>query len=277
MKIIVWNVRGLNNPLKQKEIIGRIKKIKAGLVCLLETRVKQHKMQEIVDRHFPGWGIIHDYSLAPNGRIWMLWNGNLQVDLADITDPSITCRIQIDSQPVLFSSIYGSNHGMERRRLWDHLLSLHSTIDVGAWVLAGDFNIIAHPSESSDFNGSQVITSDMREFIDCQSRISVSDHAYIGSFFTWTNNQHESFLARKLDRVLINDDWYLRFPHSRVEFLPPEISDHCLALIQLQQVSESPPKPFKFFNFWTKHTQFLNVVQQSCQRPRIWKSNENFV
>ena len=48
MNIPVWNVRGLNHPLKQKKVASRIRKLNISLVCLLETRVKLPKMQEIV-------------------------------------------------------------------------------------------------------------------------------------------------------------------------------------------------------------------------------------
>ena len=43
MNIGVWNVRGFNDPIKQKDILGRIKRLKYNLVCLIETRVKENK------------------------------------------------------------------------------------------------------------------------------------------------------------------------------------------------------------------------------------------
>ena len=70
-------------------------------------------------------------------------------------------------------------------------------------------------------------------------------------------------MAKKLDRVLVNDNWLLSFANSLVEFLYPGESDHCPAIIKMSQQIYSPPKPFKFFNFWTKHPDFLNVVEQS--------------
>ena len=36
LKILVWNVRGFNHPLKQKEVVGRIRRLNANLVCLLK-------------------------------------------------------------------------------------------------------------------------------------------------------------------------------------------------------------------------------------------------
>ena len=70
MNCLVWNFRGFNHPLKQKEVVDRIKKLKINFVCLLETWVKQNNMHNIVKRMFPCWNIIHNYSEAYNGRIW---------------------------------------------------------------------------------------------------------------------------------------------------------------------------------------------------------------
>ena len=47
MNFIVWNVRGLNDPLKQKDIVGRIRSLNVQMVCLLETRVKENKSQKL--------------------------------------------------------------------------------------------------------------------------------------------------------------------------------------------------------------------------------------
>ena len=41
------------------------------------------------------------------------------------------------------------------------------------------------------------------------------------------------FIVRKLDRALVNDNWFPIFAHSSVDFLPPEVSDHSPILIQL--------------------------------------------
>ena len=71
----------------------------------------------------------------------------------------------------------------------------------------------------------------MRDFVDCRLQLSVFDHAYSDTFLTWSNHQDEEFLARKLDRVLINAHWQVQFAHSQVEFLPLEISDHCPFII----------------------------------------------
>ena len=77
----------------------------------------------------------------------------------------------------------------------------------------------------------------------------MQDHVFIGPLLTWSNRQGEGFLARKLDKVLINDSWLVSFAHSLVEFLNPGESDHYPAILKLGQEVYSPLKPFKFFNF----------------------------
>ena len=55
MNVLIWNVRGLNDPIKQKEVVSRIRNNNINLVCLLETRIKESKMKAVISRHFQGW------------------------------------------------------------------------------------------------------------------------------------------------------------------------------------------------------------------------------
>ena len=129
------------------------------------------------------------------------------------------------------------------------------------WVSLGfnsrDFNIIVHPSKSSSYNGFQGLTSEVKEFFECIHQIAIFDHAYIGLLFTWSNRQWEGFVAKKLDRALINAQWLLSFPSSKMEFLSHDASNHCLVVVQLSHQTYSLPRSFKFFNFWAKHAGFF--------------------
>ena len=52
MTILIWNVKGFNDLLKQKSMVARIRKLNIHLVCLIEIRVKENKSQPIIARHF---------------------------------------------------------------------------------------------------------------------------------------------------------------------------------------------------------------------------------
>ena len=91
------------------------------------------------------------------------------------------------------------------------------------------------------------------------------DHPYVASLLTCCNKREgDGFLARKLDRSLVNDLGPSTFPQTMMEFLPPGVYDHAA-------ISISPPKPFIyiyiFLNFWTNHVGFLNLVETGLE-PR---------
>ncbi|XP_022734168.1 uncharacterized protein LOC111287753 [Durio zibethinus] len=146
----------------------------------------------------------------------------------------------------------------ERRRLWKNLITIQNTLANCPWILTGDFNVIAHPREIFDYDGSQVPSISTREFQDCIRKIEVTVHLYVEPLFTWGNHTR----SRKLDRVLINYTWLIQMSNLVVEFLLPEVSNHYPALIKMNMPRQSPSKPSKLFNFWTKHPQFMRLVEK---------------
>ncbi|KAK8684896.1 hypothetical protein V6N13_040910 [Hibiscus sabdariffa] len=61
------------------------------------------------------------------------------------------------------SFVYGHNGREERLALWKELVGFKVAVGDRPWALVGDFNIINCPQESSDFDGSQVITGAMKD------------------------------------------------------------------------------------------------------------------
>jgi exonuclease III len=60
MYFLICNVRGLNQPSKQKDVREMIKLHKIGLICLLETRVNENKADRI------RFSIVSDWNYAFN-------------------------------------------------------------------------------------------------------------------------------------------------------------------------------------------------------------------
>jgi exonuclease III len=74
MKLVVCNIRGLNDLLKQREVKSFVRRAKVSLICLLETRVKIEKAEKIKENNVPGWKFIHNYDSHHLLRIWICWN-----------------------------------------------------------------------------------------------------------------------------------------------------------------------------------------------------------
>ncbi|GMJ15706.1 hypothetical protein HRI_005239800 [Hibiscus trionum] len=261
MIICTWNVRGMNNPLKQDEIVRRMYSLKVDFVCLLETRVKKDSAQVILRRKFRGWNWLANYDSAYNGRIWLLWRDGIRFDLLSAMDQGMHGIVHCGDFSFFLSAIYGWNDSIQRRGLWSFLEGVKPS--GGPWILSGDFNVLLHPNESSDFPEGYVNSSDIDDFKQCVASLGVLDYPCSGPMYTWSNHQEGRPLARKLDGVLTNLQWYDSFPHAQVEFAAPGGSDHSPSFIWTDRPIISPPKPFRFFNFWSSHPQFLGIVAAS--------------
>jgi hypothetical protein len=73
MNFLIWNVRGSNHPSKQKEVRNMINLHKIGQICLIETRVKESKADEIRSFIVSNWDYAFNYDKHFLGRIWICW------------------------------------------------------------------------------------------------------------------------------------------------------------------------------------------------------------
>lgn len=93
----------------------------------------------------------------------------------------------------------------------------------------------------------------------------LQDAGYFGSPFTWCDNRGPISIWKRLDRVLINVEWFLCFDYTTVNHLPSIGSDRSSLLINLDKEDSTPIKFFKFLNLWVEHKDFLSVIQQAWE------------
>ncbi|KAE8724823.1 hypothetical protein F3Y22_tig00009840pilonHSYRG00015 [Hibiscus syriacus] len=239
-----------------------------GVAALL-NQIKSKK-RDLVDKAKISGNVgtgsgVGNSDFAEGGIIWILWRKQWSFSILSASDQSLSIAGNINGCRTLITAVYGSNSGIGRRGLWDHLRSLESLVGSSPWVVGGDFNVVLSVDESSDFESLGVHnSSDMEDFQDCLGDLDLLDHPFLGPTFTWSNRQDEGFLARKLDRILVNPEWLTAHPDSFAEFKAQGASDHCLGMIWTQNDALARrPKPFKFFNCWTSNVGFMGVVKLS--------------
>jgi len=143
--ILTWNVRGLNHPSKQKEVQSILRAKKISLACLIETRVKEPNAASIFSSMLPDWDCCFNYKKHFLGRIWVCWNrAEVKVSVLQKSAQCINCHIHSlkDNSDWFQSSIYGANKPIERRLLWQDLLSMKMIVSSNPWILGGDFNVM---------------------------------------------------------------------------------------------------------------------------------------
>ncbi|KAL0889621.1 hypothetical protein Bca101_013604 [Brassica carinata] len=260
MDIFCWNIRGFNDSVKRRGFRKWFKKNKPIFGGLVETHVQPEKATTIVNRSLPGWSFENNYAFSNLGKIWLLWHPSVQVTVLSKSLQVISCRVKLPliSTEFIVSIVYGSNNPTERRLLWSEIESAacSSTYASSPWILLGDFNEVICLSEHS--NGDNLVTTrGMREFKECLQRCDLSDLSFRGNSFTWTN----SHVSKKLDRILVNDEWLQCFPDSLGIFGELGISDHAPACVFTDQLRPKQKRPFKFFAHLNQHPEFVHIIR----------------
>lgn len=221
-------------------------------------------MGKFVSQIFPGWSATDNYGFSPLGKIWMVWHPSLLVTVITKSLQMITAEVTLPIAPqskVVISVVYASNDPTDRKLLWAEVVALATTLelDMKPWLILGDFNQIRDPSEHS-LPPTLNMDKRIRDFNDCLSEAKLDDLNYRGTTFTWWNKRKSSPLAKKLDRCMVNDEWYITFPSSVVFFGSPDFSDHAVMALSLEPERIRTKKPFKFYNFLLKNTDFIDIV-----------------
>lgn len=260
-----WNMRGLNDPIKQKEVTSFVRKNNMSLFGLLEHKIKDAKLSKIIDSMFPSWSVVHNSAIAPNGRICVVWDPSiLNLSVERQSSQSIHCSIQPVSGGTKFMAtfVYGSNLFMERKDLWNDLTVCNTS---EPWVILGDFNALRYITDK--IGGDNHWPPHMEDFNNCVVTNELEDLRYSGCHFTRSNKQDSThFISTKIDRVLVNEQWINSFSCSNAHFPSPGISDHSPAVVVVNPDPRRTKKPFKFFNFLALHPEFLCTVQKVWRR-----------
>ena len=73
-RLLVWNVRGVNSPLKHRDIKTLITQTRAGFVSLLETKIRNKDMGKFYESVFLGLCFTSNNPWLDRGRIILAWN-----------------------------------------------------------------------------------------------------------------------------------------------------------------------------------------------------------
>ncbi|XP_062093789.1 uncharacterized protein LOC133799813 [Humulus lupulus] len=261
----LWNIRGLNNPKKHAVVLEICSKNKIGIGAILENKLKGRRVQELMVNKFRNW----DYytSLVTEGRILIIWrkmfvNGSVLEENSQF----VHCLVKMTGHNRSFNVtfVYGRNTLEERKALWQGLAQLGCP--TYSWMVLGDFNALFTARGRS---GGKSVSP--MELVDSSHWIALTNLEALKStvsFFTWTNNQEGGArIYSKIDHAFINEDWLDDFPNTSVVFKWETVSDHCSCTISMLPVENLGIKPFRFYNLWTDHVNFKQLVLDNWRQP----------
>ena len=202
VKIMSWNVLGVNDSDRRKIIRNFIRYQRVDLVCLQETKIQE--MTAAVARSL-GVGRLSDWRAlnaeGAAGGVLMFWDKRI-MELVDseIGLFSISCLFKMVERGFLwtFSGVYGPVERKLKEVFWEELGSIRGWWE-GPWCLGGDFNEILSPSERARGGN---FSPPMRRFAEIVNELGLRDLPLQGGLFTWSGGRNGRSMSR-LDSPLI--------------------------------------------------------------------------
>ncbi|MCH84023.1 hypothetical protein A2U01_0004853, partial [Trifolium medium] len=174
-----------------------------------------------------------------------------------------------DSDPWLLTVVYAASpREQERRETWLQIRHLATTI-TAPWLVMGDFNETASPDEKK--GGARVDIGKCLQFNNWINECNLTEVATAGTKFTWRGPQWNGRdrVFKKLDRILCNISWRLKYHEGFVKVLPRVQSDHHPIIVLTEgETNVSRNRPFRFEAAWTTHENFHQFLKDNWFRDR---------
>ena len=184
IKILSWNVRGVNDSDKRKVIKNLIRTNRVDLVCLQETKVQDMNIEMVrslgVGR-FLNWIALNAEGSA--GGILLFWDKR-RINMVDymVGNFSVSCLFKMveDGFQWAFTGVYGPVEKNIRETFWEELGSIKGLWEE-PWCVGGDFNAILYPEERSKEGR---IENSIRRFSDILNDLGLRDLPLQGGPYT---------------------------------------------------------------------------------------------
>ncbi|GLT87102.1 hypothetical protein SLE2022_052020 [Rubroshorea leprosula] len=258
MKVLSFNVRGLGNMVKRRELDRLVRVEKPNLLFLQETKlegVEEGLCKKLWYSDDFDWNMKSSVG-ASRGLICM-WDKSLFVKLGEFTGDGylgIKGQWGVKKEVCFFVNIYAPNERKKKVALWDELRQ-RIVEEGGRWMLVGDFNAVRSMDER---RGKTRESADMKDFDLFIETARLVDSKLINRKFTWY--RPDGTAMGRLDRILMTMEMSSMGGEWVQRGLKRNISDH-YAIFLKTRTADWGPKLFRVLDAWQHHPEFRKVVE----------------
>jgi exonuclease III len=271
MKIISWNIRGLNGRSKQKMLRELIIVETPDVVLLQETKCTSEDIDRLLPYCWRQGRAVSIDATGTAGGVAILWNTNVVLmENFYTTRWSITAEYRLigSNKPGHLTSVYGPASPRDKQAFLRSLRYLSSLTKHDRWILGGDFNIIRSLEEKK--GGSRRLDQDSCDFNSLIDELRLIDLEANNDIHTWTNRRtgvHQ--IACKLDRFLLSEPLMMDDTTMESTILNLPGSDHWPIQLWVDVPATPGKKPFRFEQFWLDHPDFQANIQDWWRQAEI--------
>lgn len=247
LRMIVWNVRGLNAPARRNAIFQVVNSASPAIVCLQETKL--HDVPVTVVRQCLGAKYENFFylpAMGTRGGILVAWDATItQLSSPHYTNHTLTALVMCpeDERPWWLTCVYGPQDEADKVEFFQDLVDIRD-LHVGPWLVAGDFNLIAKEEDKS--NG-LINRRMMGRFRAKLNMLELKEIYLNGRRYTWSNERQVAIME-KIDHVFVSNEWDEAYLTCFLSALGTKVSDHCPLMLDVN-VSICTKRRFKFEAF----------------------------
>ncbi|XP_058751026.1 uncharacterized protein LOC131624048 [Vicia villosa] len=261
MNLVTFNVRGCGNFVKRSRIRQLLLRGKTKMCFIQETKLEN--MKEELVRSMWGHSAFEWSAKGSEGRsggISTIWKKDIITHVFSFRGNGFLGIHAIRKGKICyFINVYSPCAASAKKELWPELLKLKDSFAEGEWIVGGDFIAVKAEVERRGRN-TGVRLDEMVEFGDFIELMNLVDVPVIGSIHTWINPGGTA--SSRLDIFLLSEgiiqDWNIVAQVTGDR----DISDHRPVWIKASNLDWGP-KPFKVFNSWFQHKDFLKFVKEA--------------
>ncbi|CAH9143761.1 unnamed protein product [Cuscuta epithymum] len=263
MSILSWNCRGLGNAATVQSVVDIVQQHRPSILFLMETKVRCQRAKEVIRAQ----GFIHSCgadSAGQSGGLVLGWTDDIDISVFDIQPTFIDAMVKLTPAeiPWRLTCYYGFPETVRKREAWALLRDLADR-QQGPWMVIGDFNDILYDSEKK--GRIQQPRWRLRGFQECVLACGLRDFPFSGYQWTWGKSLGMAYwVEAKLDRIMVNDEWWNRFMAAQASSVEAPVSDNmALSMSIMPTIHGRKKKSFKFENKWLKEEECRTVVASS--------------
>lgn len=228
MKLISWNIRGLNSPRKGRLLKNMIIQEKPQILFLQETKCNSRVLERTAAKVWPRRLSAAVDSDGASRGLAILWdNQTIRLNNIHANKNFIQATFHIIGTNIhgLLTNVYFPQEAQYKAEILNTLTAINSDRLHPLWISEGDFNMITRLEErrGGKNKGSQEGIP-LKEFIQKNWLI---DLPFNNGIFTWSNKRaglHQ--IASRLDRFLLSDNTIHIGGDFATSILPYSRSDH---------------------------------------------------
>jgi exonuclease III len=150
MKIISWNIRGLNGCSKHKLLRDLILVEKPDIVLLQEKKCTSEDVDRLLPYCWKQGEAVSTTATGTAGGLAILWNTNsvlLEKFIATRWSITVDYRLIGSNKPGHLANVYGPTSLREKQDFLRNMNYLSNLMQHNRWIIGGDFNIICSLEE----------------------------------------------------------------------------------------------------------------------------------